>query len=244
MCGRYNFNSDVSDEKMVAIVGMMERNWPGAYKTGEIFPGDIAPAVIERDGKIVAVPAVFGFPGFRDGKLLINARSETAAEKRSFSESLRTKRMILPHDRLLRMEPRREQDEVPVHGRLPAGALSVRAVSDRGRTVPIRDPDPRGQRIHDRDARQDAGHRERAGSPAVSDRLRKRVEDPCGRGAETDAGTGLIQGCRRKPQQTAFLGYSVSKPECAWCCPSAFRLIPFTSRLRRGARGLRRTDPR
>ena len=96
MCGRYNFNSDVSDEKMAAIVGMMERNWPGAYKTGEIFPGDIAPAVIERNGKIVAVPAVFGFPGFRDGKLLINARSETAAEKRSFSESLRTKRMILP----------------------------------------------------------------------------------------------------------------------------------------------------
>ena len=87
MCSRYNFNSDVSNEKMAAIVDMMERNWPGTYKTGEIFPGDIAPAVIERDGKIVAVPAVFGFPGFRDGKLLINARSETAAEKRSFSES-------------------------------------------------------------------------------------------------------------------------------------------------------------
>ena len=80
----------------VAIVDMLDRRYPGEYKTGEIFPGDIAPAVIERDGKIVAVPAVFGFPGFRDGKLLINARSETAAEKRSFSESLRTKRMVLP----------------------------------------------------------------------------------------------------------------------------------------------------
>ncbi len=96
MCGRYNFNSDVSDGKMAAILGMMERNWPGAYKTGEIFPGDTAPAVIERNGRIIAVPAVFGFPGFRDGKLLINARTETAAEKRSFSESLKTKRMILP----------------------------------------------------------------------------------------------------------------------------------------------------
>lgn len=96
MCGRYNFNSGIPDGKMAAIVDMMERNWPGTYKTGEIFPGDTAPAMIERNGKIVAVPAVFGFPGFRDGKLLINARSETAAEKRSFSESLRTKRMILP----------------------------------------------------------------------------------------------------------------------------------------------------
>ena len=96
MCGRYNFDSDSSDSKIAAIISMMEKNWPGQYKTGEIFPGDTVPAMIERNGKIVAVPAVFGFPGFQDGKLLINARSETAAEKRTFSESLKTKRVILP----------------------------------------------------------------------------------------------------------------------------------------------------
>lgn len=96
VCGRYNFDSDFPDSKLAAIVEMMEKKWPGAYKTGEIFPGDTAPAIIEQNGKIVAVPAVFGFPGFQDGKLLINARSETAAEKRTFSESLEKRRVILP----------------------------------------------------------------------------------------------------------------------------------------------------
>ncbi len=96
MCGRYNFTRVPGDEKMDAIHLAMEKNYPGEYKTGEIFPGDTVPAVLDRDGKLVAVPAIFGFPGFADGRLLINARSETAAEKKTFAESLRERRVILP----------------------------------------------------------------------------------------------------------------------------------------------------
>lgn len=97
MCGRYNFSTDnIHDERLSAIVSMMDKRYPGEYKTGEIFPGDAAPGIIEQHGKIVPVPAVFGFPGFQDSRLLINARSETAAQKRTFSESLRDKRIVLP----------------------------------------------------------------------------------------------------------------------------------------------------
>ena len=96
MCCRYAIVSQFPDGKLTAIVEMMEKNYPGRYKTGEIYPGDTAPALIERNGKIIAVPAVFGFPGFQNGRLLINARAETAEEKRMFSESLKTQRMILP----------------------------------------------------------------------------------------------------------------------------------------------------
>ena len=96
MCGRYNFTRVPGDEKMEAIHLAMEKNYPGAYKTGEIFPGDIVPAVIDRQGKIVAVPAGFGFPGYQDNKLIINARSETAAEKKTFADNLRERRVILP----------------------------------------------------------------------------------------------------------------------------------------------------
>ena len=96
MCGRYSFSGKSDDAKMTAIVNAMEKQYPGQYKTGEIFPGDAAPAIISRQGRIVPVPAVFGFPGFQDGKLLINARAETAAEKPSFAESLRERRIILP----------------------------------------------------------------------------------------------------------------------------------------------------
>ena len=96
MCGRYRFSEDSHDAKMLALIRVMERKYPGRYKTGEIFPGDTAPAMLAREGKILAVPARFGFPGFRDGKLLLNARAETAAEKRLFAESLRERRIVLP----------------------------------------------------------------------------------------------------------------------------------------------------
>ena len=95
MCGRYNFTRDAGD-MAESIVEMMDRRYPGEYKTGEIFPGDTAPGVLNDNGRIVPVPAVFGFPGFSDGKLIINARSETAAEKPMFSDSLRDRRIILP----------------------------------------------------------------------------------------------------------------------------------------------------
>ena len=92
MCGRYYFSRDSEDKKLQAIQKALEKDWPGQYKTGEILPGDFAPAVIERQGKLTAVPAGFGFPGFRNNTLIINARSETAAEKRT----LRDRRIILP----------------------------------------------------------------------------------------------------------------------------------------------------
>ena len=96
MCGRYYFTRVSEDEKLDAVNNYMEKNYPGEYKTGEILPGDIVPAVIDQQGKIVAVPAGFGFPGFQGNKLIINARSETAAEKKSFADSLRDRRVILP----------------------------------------------------------------------------------------------------------------------------------------------------
>ena len=96
MCGRYDFGKGATDEKMAALINAMERRYPGMYKTGEILPGDTAPAVIARSEKIIPVPAVFGFPGFSGGRLLINARAETAAEKKTFAESLKERRVILP----------------------------------------------------------------------------------------------------------------------------------------------------
>ena len=53
MCGRYQFTTG-SDDMSAAIVDMLDRRYPGEYKTGEIFPGDAAPAVISDGGRIVA----------------------------------------------------------------------------------------------------------------------------------------------------------------------------------------------
>ena len=96
MCGRFHFSRDTTDELMIAVLDSMEKKYSGQYKTGEIFPGDVVPGVISWHNKIVSVPAMFGFPGFQNSKLLINARSETAGEKKIFADSLQERRIILP----------------------------------------------------------------------------------------------------------------------------------------------------
>ncbi len=98
MCGRFHFGAEPSDERVKKIVSLMERDYPGEYKTGEIFPGDTVPAVIGEGGRLRHVPGTFGFPGFNGGRLLINARAETAEQKPTFAQALRERRAILPAD--------------------------------------------------------------------------------------------------------------------------------------------------
>lgn len=95
MCGRYQFTGDDRDDRVAAILETLERTVPGQYTLGEIAPGLSAPGVVARGERLIPVPAVFGFTG-REGKLLINARSETAGEKPAFRESLRSRRIVLP----------------------------------------------------------------------------------------------------------------------------------------------------
>lgn len=95
-CARYEFSGEGGGEKIAVLLEQMEKQYPGRYKTGEICPGDSAPGIIARRDRLVPVPAVFGFPGFGDGRLLLNARSETAGEKRTFAEALRERRILLP----------------------------------------------------------------------------------------------------------------------------------------------------
>ncbi len=98
MCCRYYFSHRPEEDEASTILSLMERDYPGAYKLGEIFPGDTAAAVIGEEKRLRHVPAVFGFPGFKPNALILNARAETAADKPTFAESLRHRRVILPAD--------------------------------------------------------------------------------------------------------------------------------------------------
>ncbi len=98
MCCRYLFSDAPADARVKKIISMMERDYPGQYKTGEIFPGDAAAAILGENGRLRHAPAVFGFPGGQKSRLLLNARVETAAEKPTFAEALRLRRAILPAD--------------------------------------------------------------------------------------------------------------------------------------------------
>lgn len=98
MCCRYSLGSDPLDERVRKILSLMERDYPGQYKVGEIFPGDTAMAILGENGRLRHAPAVFGFPGFGKNQLILNARAETVESRQTFARAFRERRAILPAD--------------------------------------------------------------------------------------------------------------------------------------------------
>ena len=97
MCGRYNFSKNSSSPMVQKVLeNLQDRQIE--VKTGEVNPGDIA-AVIARNRKLE--PQAFGMKwGYKlpDGKLIFNARSETAAQKAMFADGMRQRRCLIPAD--------------------------------------------------------------------------------------------------------------------------------------------------
>ena len=76
---------------------------------GEISPGNQVPVIASsKAGKKIAFLMFWGFRS-RTGSLIINARSETAAEKPTFAPCLRSRRIVLPAEAFF--EWRRETGE-------------------------------------------------------------------------------------------------------------------------------------
>ena len=64
--------------------------------SGEIFPGDTAAAIANsRAGIPSAFPMLWGF-ALGDGRTVINARSETAAQKPMFADGMAQRRCVIP----------------------------------------------------------------------------------------------------------------------------------------------------
>ena len=97
MCGRYNFSKESSSEMVQAVLENLQSRQI-EVKTGEVFPGDVA-AVIASNRKLE--PQAFGMKwGYQlpEGKLIFNARSETAAQKAMFADGMRQRRCLVPAD--------------------------------------------------------------------------------------------------------------------------------------------------
>ena len=95
MCGRYNFSKESSSEMVQAVLENLQSRQI-EVKTGEVFPGDIA-AVIASNRKLE--PQAFRMKwGYQlpDGKLIFNARSETAAQKAMFADGMCQRRCLIP----------------------------------------------------------------------------------------------------------------------------------------------------
>jgi len=95
MCGRYWIERD-GNEELERIIAEMQRYDLPVKTEGEIFPGDRVPVLCKsRAGNVRPFAMEWGYH-MPDGRRLINARSETAAEKPAFRESMALRRCLLP----------------------------------------------------------------------------------------------------------------------------------------------------
>ncbi len=97
MCGRYTFFTDKELQEVDEIIEQISNEIQlENMKAGEIFPTDLAPVLLPQEDIIVPRLMVWGFPNFRNKGVIINARSETAREKKLFGASLERRRCIIP----------------------------------------------------------------------------------------------------------------------------------------------------
>jgi len=94
MCGRYYF--DIDDKELKEIADAAEKNLYDDYKTGEIYPTNIASIYIEDDNNIKSILAKWGFPKWDNKGIIINARVETLYNKSIFKNLIDSKRCIIP----------------------------------------------------------------------------------------------------------------------------------------------------
>lgn len=105
MCERYYIAEEDSAAELQEIISQINRKGK-AVKRGEIFPSDTVPAIANNKS---LVPTPFAMPwGYTmpNGKLVINARSETAAEMPMFRDGLSQRRCLLPASHYFEWEKR------------------------------------------------------------------------------------------------------------------------------------------
>ena len=85
MCGRYYVDDETARE-IEKLVRDLDRRLK-MERTGDVFPSQNAMILKGEGNHLAAEQMRWGFPGFEKGKLLINARAESALERPTFRES-------------------------------------------------------------------------------------------------------------------------------------------------------------
>jgi putative SOS response-associated peptidase YedK len=97
MCGRYVVFSEKDIEEINQIIReVSERFGKDSVKTGEIYPTNQAPVFVAEKGTLQTTLMTWGLPQYNRSGVIINARAETAHEKRTFKTALDLRRCVIP----------------------------------------------------------------------------------------------------------------------------------------------------
>lgn len=98
MCGRYYIPDEDSAAELQEIIEQINRrnNARTPLKTGEIAPSDTAPVLANNRSLTITPFAMKWGYTMSNGKLVFNARSETAAEKPLFRDGMTQRRCLVP----------------------------------------------------------------------------------------------------------------------------------------------------
>ena len=110
MCGRYYIADEDSEEELRQLIDQMQRRQkessPAVKCSGEVFPTDVVPVLANNRGlRLTAFAMKWGY-ALPNGRLLINARSESAAEKPLFREGMARRRCLVPASHYFEWEKR------------------------------------------------------------------------------------------------------------------------------------------
>ena len=96
MCGRYQFSCGNSRALRRIVRGLAALPGNEPWEGGEVFPGQKAPVLLEKQGRLAATLFVWGFPGREKQGLVINARAESAPERPMFRSCVERRRCVVP----------------------------------------------------------------------------------------------------------------------------------------------------
>lgn len=102
MCGRYTLFTEKEQRELYNIIQRVDLKLHGqtmpeaTLATGEIHPTNLVPVLRLETQGITPTAAVWGFPHFQGKGVIINARAETAAQKRLFAKPLAAMRCVVP----------------------------------------------------------------------------------------------------------------------------------------------------
>lgn len=108
MCGRYYIDERTGEEIGRIVEDAAAGNAEGricraemteareVFRAGDICPSQSAAVLCAHGNHLEVENMKWGFPGFSKGSLLINARAESALEKKTYRDSVLHRRCVIP----------------------------------------------------------------------------------------------------------------------------------------------------